>query len=1018
MSKSFISKLLIILLSAVLIVSVLPAAALASSEDLESEGGEEIDEEAVYQQQIIERAQTLYYHLCSQHESFESYIRLTGRDIESYEDSLRHAQWYSSAVETIMSYSEVLGNVLVCLVESDYQGVVEAAASAAVNQITEGVFPKLSADQFIYSQAKSGRKLISLQKLYDFWEIFTSGEELIYDEAFQFILAVQTNKLGFAALKMGKAYYMDQLSQSPWKYAGKIAFDVLVSQVLGKVVPDANESLSFMEEFLYDILEDDLIALAHQTNNPFIQDWQEEIAEIEAESRRLLRLDRTDPRLYPEHTVYFDPNGGWVSQESMTVHETLPYGNMPRPVLFGYGFDGWFDDPEGGKQYTYWDPYELEEDQTLYAHWTLLKLAHGTCGEDLEWAVWGNGLLEITGTGAMTEAPWLEDWSEFISDVLLPDGLTEICNYAFDGMTEMTDIVLPTSLRRLGDYAFQNSGLLSLSLPEGLQYVGCGLLKGNTGVKTLAFPASVTETGYASSYIVTRAEVVVIISERNLKHGVLTQSAVEQVIFRSGVTKIWDGVCSNAPELSSVSIPSTVTEIGIHSFAGCPKLKSLQIPDSVLTIDHGAFGMEEYTTGVAPRSIDFSAEPTLIGEASGLESLTLPAHLRTLESGILMGNTKVTTLTIPATVTDASAVTRMSAVAEVTVQEGMTVLPEGIFMYGSALRQISLPAGLLEIGDYAFADTGLESLELPDSLQKIGLMILAGNSGVTEIVIPAGVTSMVYDLTDSWYPMTAFSNSSVSRLEFAEGATSVPQYACYGLSSLNTLTLPSSVKNIGKEAFRNSSLYILNYHPADFPVIGESAFRNTSLPYMLLIPDQIILSYADTEGPDLKPYLIPDSYENTAYQDVMSNGGFRWNIDNEEILRGTEDGRLVIWGTGTTELTCTLATWYTTDKFTVTVSSDDLRILHLPAGLKEIGEEAFSGLNVQIVELPAELQRIGIGAFRNCPQLVRVNMPDQVNEIAPDAFSACPNVTLFCESDNTAYGWAQNNNVQAVIPET
>ena len=1020
MNRSNLTKLLILLLSTALLFTLIPAAVSADGEDPgNGESGEEIDEEEVYHQQIIERAQTLYYHLGSQYGSYESFIRLTGRDIESYEDSLRQAQWYSSAVDTIVSYSEVLGNVLVCALQYDAEGIAEAAASAVLDELTAGVFPKLSADQFIYSQAKSGRDMISLSKLYDFWDLFKTGQEPTFEEAVDFILTIQNNKVGFAALKMGKAYYMNQLSQSPWKYAGKIAFDVLVSQLLGAVAPDADMPTEFVEGFLFDILEDDLITLGNTTNNSFILQWKDDIAEIEAETRNLLRLDRYDPRLYPEHTVFFDPNGGWIGRESMTVHETLAYGSMPRPYLFGYGFDGWFDDPDGGRKYNNWDKYELETDQTLYAHWTVLELDHGTCGEELEWTVWGSGLLEIAGTGAMTEAPWREDWSQFICDVLLPEGLTEICDYAFDGMSELTDIQLPSTILRLGDYAFQDSGLLSLTLPEGLTYVGSGLLAGNEGVKEITFPASVTETGYASSYLNTRsrAGVVVIITEGNLKYGVLTHSAVERVTFQSGVTKVWDGVCSNAAELNSVSLPNTVTEIGSHSFAGCPKLKTIRIPDSVTVIGDGAFGMEEYVTAVAPRSrgVSFSEEPTLIGEESGLESLTLPAHLQVLGTGILMGNKDVTTLSIPGTVTTASCVTWMSAVETVTIQEGMTVIPEGMFMYGSALREITLPAGLLEIGDYAFTDTGLQSLELPEGLQKIGIMILAGNSGVTEIAIPATVTTMVSDFSYSWMPMTAFSSSGVTRLEFAEGVVSVPDYACYGMDSLSSLILPSSMLNIGREAFYNCYyLYELNWHPQDFPTIGEYAFRNTGMPYMLLVPDQITLSYADAEGPDLAPYLIPDGYD-SAYQDVMSYGGFQWVIEDEGVLRGTEDGRLLIFGTGTTKVTCGLPYNSSARTFTVSVSGEGLDILQLPDDLTEIGDEAFAGVEAQIIELPDGIGKIGSGAFRNCGQLVRINMPDSVIEIAGDAFENCPNVTLFCESENDAWQWAQDHGVNTMV---
>ena len=93
----------------------------------------------------------------------------------------------------------------------------------------------MTIDDFIYSQAWEGGDKVTISRLWDFKEIFEGNDYSFptYDDAADFIITVQSNKLGFAALSMGKSFYMDQLNESSWSMLGGIAKDMLVSQVLG-----------------------------------------------------------------------------------------------------------------------------------------------------------------------------------------------------------------------------------------------------------------------------------------------------------------------------------------------------------------------------------------------------------------------------------------------------------------------------------------------------------------------------------------------------------------------------------------------------------------------------------------------------------------------------------------------------------------------------------------------------------------------------------------------------------------
>ena len=78
------------------------------------------------------------------------------------------------------------------------------------------------------------------------------------------------------------------------------------------------------------------------------------------------------PLLYPlgvPYTVSFNPNGGTVSAESLTVTSGDLYGALPTPTRAGYAFNGWYTETNGGTKISETDRVILTADQTLYARW-------------------------------------------------------------------------------------------------------------------------------------------------------------------------------------------------------------------------------------------------------------------------------------------------------------------------------------------------------------------------------------------------------------------------------------------------------------------------------------------------------------------------------------------------------------------------------------------------------------------------------------------------------------------------
>lgn len=174
----------------------------------------------------------------------------------------------------------------------------------------------------------------------------------------------------------------------------------------------------------------------------------------------------------------------------------------------------------------------------------------------------------------------------FLTDVIIPDTVTEIGAHCFDNCVELKSVILPNGLKSipggcfsncfnltsidipdtvtsLGDYCFANSGLTSIVLPQGLKYMNDECL-GNTNLTSIDIPNSVT---YLSG---------------------LNGTKITSIDIPNSVTTIGELCFENCKQLRSINIPDSVTKILRGAFAGCNNLH-IKIPSSVIDIMEGTF---------------------------------------------------------------------------------------------------------------------------------------------------------------------------------------------------------------------------------------------------------------------------------------------------------------------------------------------------------------------------------------------------------------------------------------------
>lgn len=268
------------------------------------------------------------------------------------------------------------------------------------------------------------------------------------------------------------------------------------------------------------------------------------------------------------------------------------------------------------------DPNYSAENETWYGYrLVILKrkapaLFTGPCGSSLSWTLYGDGELEISGSGDMWDygfeesAPWAEHCSD-VKTLKLDDGVTKIGDYAFDGLMNYYgfkgSLTIPDTVTAIGERAFSFcDGFDSLSLGKGVESVGAYAFYECTGFTgSLVIPDSVSYIGNDAFLDCSSFSGAVTIpcgaalGDENPFAGMTGVTAFETAAGCTGYTAAEgmllsaDGrtlISCPAGKAGQVSIPDGVESIGNMAFGGCAGLTGILIvPDSAVSIGDYAF---------------------------------------------------------------------------------------------------------------------------------------------------------------------------------------------------------------------------------------------------------------------------------------------------------------------------------------------------------------------------------------------------------------------------------------------
>ena len=225
-----------------------------------------------------------------------------------------------------------------------------------------------------------------------------------------------------------------------------------------------------------------------------------------------------------------------------------------------------------------------------------------------------------------------------LSRIYLPNSVTEIGDYAFDGCKQLSYLPVPKSMATIGSWAFHDcSSLISSTfyLSDEVTSIGSGAFWGCSSLTSFRLPSSVTSVGDGLFTACSKLTTIIVApgnpvyDSRDNCNAIIETSSDELVagckgtIIPNSVKTIGQSAFAHCYGLSTIMIPTSVTEIGPNAFNSCINFTSILIPGSVKLIDVGAFAFCRSLTSVeipsSVTSIGFGA----FGECTGLTSITL-----------------------------------------------------------------------------------------------------------------------------------------------------------------------------------------------------------------------------------------------------------------------------------------------------------------------------------------------------------------------------------------------------------
>lgn len=501
-----------------------------------------------------------------------------------------------------------------------------------------------------------------------------------------------------------------------------------------------------------------------------------------------------------------------------------------------------FTEPEFTAEYTDDTDFEIDEDDCR------LREYNGT-----EANVRIPDGVQIIGKSAF----FMKD----ILSVVIPEGVRELEDDAFWGCKQLGNVQLPTTLEKIGSGAFNGcERLMTIVIPEGVTEIGPDAFAWCSNLEHIYLPESLRDIGidafmtFCDDIVLhvpkfSNAETYAQDNELEFDH----QKPGEAAPKVAGRSK--RGGQAEASDMSRTGKSEEII-VGLEQYA------SYIEKDPQITIEEKIFVF----SGLTAEGQDKDDHPTIQKVLIlGGKTLTI---VGALTHYLVVNPARVEVSKIKAAIEQQNKGERVKivlledlerALSSPLVVDGkalaekFTIKETVLEKYIGTETEVTVPEGITEISSFAFIDTNITSVILPNSVKKIGMYAFCGCVQLKQISISRMVTSV---------EEYAFAKcSSLTEITWPGNVTKLPRSVFDHCHSLKTVIIEEGVTEIGESAFSFCKSLKDMYLPYSLIEIGKYFFLGASEPTLHVYSDSYAEKYAKEN--DLRTKIIP-SYQRDA----------------------------------------------------------------------------------------------------------------------------------------------------------
>ena len=305
------------------------------------------------------------------------------------------------------------------------------------------------------------------------------------------------------------------------------------------------------------------------------------------------------------------------------------------------------------------------------------------------------------------------------------------------------------------------------------------------------------------------------------RYGLFMNKSIVTLVMPRGLKVVGDGAFAGCEKLKSITWPTALDSIGVGAFNSCKALTTLVLPSTVRKIGVHAFSRSALKAVTILPNSSFSISRQAFLDCRKLTTLRLGPNVAAIEAEAFAGCT---------------------ALLAPTIDSGSNLrVVEASAFEGSGVKSLDFLAetGVTNLGNWAFASSGLTSASVPASVTETGDGLLFNNPNLQS-----------FSYTGQQIPamFAALDRQANLSTAIAPNVTHIGAYAFYNNTATTDMTIPANVRFIGDRAMAGmTGLQSLTADPMQVPSLGEDVWEGVVQPNVTLTVDQSVVDdYSNT----------------------------------------------------------------------------------------------------------------------------------------------------------------------------